>query len=173
MLRVKGKDKLVDKLDWIKELVQEEQKMEESGIVDVSSGFDPDKILREETIEFLKDLKQIFIESASAFNQLKTTTIGHIKIYAISKTVADFMLFRNGYKLVFSAKAPGQIAITFNHSAASFLPGESAHQNVHQDLLTAQWGAFGQVNWVFNSKEIQLDYLVRYYMSRFIKESAK
>lgn len=163
----------MDKLDWIKELVQEEQKMEESGIVDVATGFDSDKILREETIELLKDLKHIFIESASAFNQLKTTTLGHIKIYAISKTVADFMLFRNGYKLVFSAKAPGQVAVIFNHSAASFLPSEANQQNAHQDLLVAQWGAFGQVNWMFNSKNIQLDYLVRYYMSRFIKESAK
>ena len=46
----------MDKLSWIKDLVRAEQQMEESGMVDFSVGFDPDKHLFSETIHFLEDL---------------------------------------------------------------------------------------------------------------------
>lgn len=164
----------MDKLQWIKELVRDEQQMEESGIVEVGSEFDGEKVLREATIEMLNDLKTCFIECSAAFNQIKSISIGQIKIYAIAKTMADFMLFRNGYKLLFNAKGPGRIQVTFVHSGSSFIPGaEETTENRNQDILVAQWGAFAQVNWTFNNKPIHLDYMVRYYLTRFIKESAK
>ena len=111
----------MDKLQWIKELVRDEQQMEESGIVEVGRNLMVKKSY-EATIEMLNDLKTCFIECSAAFNQIKSISIGQIKIYAIAKTMADFMLFRNGYKLLFNAKGPGRIQVTFVHSGSSFIP---------------------------------------------------
>jgi hypothetical protein len=38
-------EKSFDRLNWIKDLVRAEQQMEESGVVDYTSGFDPALIL--------------------------------------------------------------------------------------------------------------------------------
>jgi len=164
----------MEKLSWIKELVLAEQQMEEAGVVDMEAGFDPSRQLEEATVEFINDLKAAFIEAASAFNQLKGTTLGHLRIYGISKTKADFMLFRNGYKLIFSLRQPGVIGVSYSTAGAHYIPGSpQEEQHTPTDLLQANWGAFGQLAWTYKDHSINIDYLVRYYMSRFVKDSAR
>lgn len=167
-----------DKLTWIKDLVRAEQKMEESGVVDFSFGFDPQQLLFTESIGFLNSLKNVFIEAASSFNQLKGSTVGRIKIYGISNTHADFMLFRNGFKLIFSLKEPGVVGIRFHYVGAGFVQVAAANDTggkapSEEDILIARWGAFGDLVWTYQEQPIKVDYLVRYYMTRFIRESAK
>lgn len=165
----------VDKLAWIKELILAEQQMEDAGIVDMTAGFDPDKQMDEASLDFMADLKLAFIEAASAFNQLKTSSLGQIRIYGISKTKADFMLFRNGYKLIFSLQRPGLIVVSYSAAVANYIPGQGAEASAHQgqDHFVAHWGAFGQLKWNYNDQPIELDYLVRYYISRFVRDSTK
>jgi hypothetical protein len=163
----------MDKLSWIKELVQAEQQMEDAGIVDMTAGFDPDRQLDEATIDFLNDIKLLFVDAASAFNQLKGSTLGHIRIYGISKTKADFMLFRNGYKLIFNMRHAGLVTVSYSAAVTHYVPGSNKEETGNQDILKADWGAFGQLNWTYNGSPIQMDYLVRYYMSRFVRDSAK
>ncbi|MEO0336865.1 MAG: hypothetical protein AAF202_10740 [Pseudomonadota bacterium] len=166
----------MDKINWIKDLVLAEQQMEESGVIDVSGGFDPEKHLEEATLEFMHDLKAAFIESASAFNQLKGSSIGTLKLYGISKTAADFMLFRNGFKLIFSVRRPGIIRIKFNSIGNPIFQNPNVNSEPGDDgsdNLRARWKAFGELEWTYDDKKISLDYLVRYYMTRFVKESTK
>ncbi len=164
----------VDKLNWIRELVTAEQQMEESGLVDMEAGFDAHRRLEENTLEFLTDLKAAFVEAAAAFNQLKGSTVGNIRLYGIAKTKGDFMLFRNGYKLIFSLRQPGLVTVAHASAATHFVPGSTkGDEGGERDLLHAAWGAFGQLVWTYNDHPIQLDYLVRYYMSRFVKDSAR
>ncbi len=133
-----------------------------------------------ESLGFLEDLKSAFIEAASSFNQLKASTVGRIKIYGISNTQADFMLFRNGFKLIFSLKEPGVLGIRFHYVGAGFhapVPGvsEAGTKVAHEpeDILMARWGAFGDLVWTYQEQAVKTDYLVKYYVSRFIRESAK
>ncbi|MGE0764179.1 MAG: hypothetical protein AB7N80_12935 [Bdellovibrionales bacterium] len=166
----------MEKLNWIKDLVLAEQQMEDTGMVDMSAGFDAERELELATTEFLADLKTGFIESASTFNQLKGSAVGTIKIYGISKTQSDFMLFRNGYKLIFSMKQPGLITISFNATSPHFVPGQAVVETPAVgpvDTLKARWGAYGELVWTSNELQINLDYLVRYYVSRFVRESTK
>ncbi len=165
----------MEKISWIKDLVLAEQSMEDTGMVDMTAGFDAEKELEDATSEFLSDLKSAFVESSAAFNQLKGSAVGTIKIYGISKTRADFMLFRNGFKLIFSLKHPGLITVTFNTTAPHFVPGQAAESpsTAPVDSLKAKWGAYGELVWTSNDLPINLDYLIRYYLSRFVKESAK
>jgi hypothetical protein len=174
----------MDKISWIKDLVRAEQKMEESGVVDFSVGFDPQQILFTESVEFLNTVKTAFVESASSFNQLKGSTVGRIKIYGISNTHADFMLFRNGFKLIFCLKEPGVIGIRFHYVGAGMMqiPAQMSGGNPmmdsskvpsEEDILIARWAAFGDLTWTYQEQPIKIEYLVRYYMTRFIRESAK
>ncbi len=168
----------MDKLTWIKELVRAEQNMEESGVVDFNSGFDPQTILMTESIDFLNTLKSVFVEASSSFNQLKGSSVGRIKIYGISNTNADFMLFRNGFKLIFSLREPGVTGIRFHYVGAGFVQVPAASENGgptpgEEDFLIARWGAFGDLVWTYHDQPVKIDYLVRYYMTRFIRESAK
>jgi hypothetical protein len=110
----------------------------------------------------------------SAFNQLKGSSIGTLKLYGISKTEVDFMLFRNGFKLIFSVKRPGIIGIKFNSIGNPiFSNANSRDADDGSDNLRARWRAFGELEWTYDDKKINLDYLVRYYMTRFVKESTK
>jgi hypothetical protein len=169
----------MEKISWIKELVKAEQQMEESGLVDMSFGFDTDKILVTETIQFLLALKTEFVDASTSFNDLKPSAIGRIKIYGIAKTHADFMLFRNGFKMIFSLKAPGQISVRFNFIGTNYIPtpgseNPSAATNVMDEhIVEAQWGAFGELVWVYQNQPIKLEYMVRHYLTLFIKESSK
>lgn len=165
----------MEKLSWIKELVLAEQQMEEAGVVDMEAGFDPTKQVEEATVEFIGDLKAAFVETAAAFNQLKASAHGQVRIYGISKTKADFMLFRNGYKLIFSLRSPGVLTVAYSNAGANYVPGHSGKTEdaAPSDYLKATWGAFGQLIWTYNDHAINMDHLVRYYMSRFIKDSAR
>lgn len=173
--RRSAKGGLLEKLSWIKELVLAEQQMEEAGVVDMDAGFDPTRQVEEATLDFITDMKTGFVEASSAFNSLKGSTLGHIRIYGISKTRADFMLFRNGYKLIFSMRQPGLITVSHSAAGATYVPGQMKTDPTGgaQDMLRASWGAFGQLIWTYNEQEINLDYLIRYYMSRFVKDSAR
>lgn len=164
----------MEKLNWIKELVLAEQQMEEAGVVDMEAGFDPHRQVEEATIDFVGDLKAAFVEAAAAFNQLKGSAQGQVRIYGISKTKADFMLFRNGYKLIFSLRQPGVVTVSHSTAGATYVPGTTRTEDTSPaDYLKATWGAFGQLIWTYNDHAINVDYLVRYYMSRFIKDSAR
>jgi hypothetical protein len=166
----------MDKITWIKDLVRAEQEMEESGMIDFNAGFDPQKLLAEESLHFLNDLKVSFVDTVTTFNQLKSSPLGRIKVYGISNTEADFMLFRNGFKLIFALKKPGLISIRFLYVGATFVPGAPVSDkevDPSEDQIVAKWGPFGDLVWTYNDQSLKIDFLVRYYMSRFIKESAK
>lgn len=169
----------MEKISWIKELVKAEQQMEESGLVDMSFGFDPERVLVTETIQFLLALKTEFVDASSSFNELKSSALGRIKIYGIAKTHADFMLFRNGFKMIFALKAPGQISVRFNFIGTNYIPTpgsetSAAAANVMEEhIIEAKWGAFGELMWTYQNLPVKLEYMVRHYLTLFIKESSK
>lgn len=156
--------------------------MEESGVIEFGPSFDPSQILMSESIAFMNDIKVALVDASSAFNQLKGSSLGRVKIYGIANTPADFMLFRNGFKLIFSMKEPGAVSVRFHYVGAGFQPagapiaqgaGAVSASVGEEDLLIARWGAFGDLNWTYLEQPIKVDYLVRYYLTRFVRESAK
>ncbi len=172
-------DKSLDQLFWIRELVKSEENLEQTGVIDLHHQQNSEKELLIETLHFLQSLKNKFIETSSAFNELKSSALGRVKIYGIAKTHSDFMLFRNGFKMIFSLKEAGQISIRFNflgpNPGPSQLPsmGASAIPMMEEHLLEAKVGPFGEVNWTFRNHSIQLNSVVKFHLSLFIRESAK
>lgn len=166
-------------IDWIKELIRGEQQMEDSGLIDFSPVTSKDNIILGSSIELLKYLKAEFIKTADVFNQLKGGSHGLIKIYGIAKTHADFMLFRNGYKLVFNMIEPGKIQITFHHMSSPFLNSNGMVTNpanssaIPEGIMEAAWGAFNEVRWVHDKKPVNKDHLVKFYTRIFVQNSTK
>lgn len=172
-------DRLQDRIGWIRELVKSEEQMEESGIVDMGTGVDTERMLVQETLNYLQLLKTEFIESATAFNELKASPLGRIKIYGIAKTHADFMLFRNGFKMIFSMKAAGQISIRFNFIGPNYIPSQipSVHNTaapmMEEHVLEAKFGPFQDLQWMFENQPVKTQSVVKHHLTLFIKESAK
>jgi hypothetical protein len=158
-------------LDWVRDLVESERRMEETGMIDLSAISDETRDIQAKTNEFLKTIKDTFVEYATAFNNMKNSTVGSVKIYGISNTVADFMLFRNGYKLLFSAAEPGRINISFQVQPSQFTQAGGSPGN--EESLDAKYGPFGELSWTYRGTSVNPEYLVRYYLSRFVRESAK
>ena len=156
--------------DWIKELVRMEQDMETKGEIALPEVEPSKKELAEHTQEFMKQLRTAFTTHLALFNHIKGF-LGSLRIYGIANTSADFMLFRNGHKLVFSVKEPGLISVCmkFNDQflAKNNPPSEPA------DFIKGEWGPFNELKWTYNDQKINIDYLIRYYMTAFVKNSVK
>ena len=172
-------DRFQDRISWIRELVKAEEQLEESGIVDMGAAADPERTLLQETLSVMQQLKTEFIEAATTFNELKATPLGRIKIYGIAKTHADFMLFRNGFKMIFALQAPGQISIRFNFIGPNYIPTQAPSlvnttQMVNEEnTLQAKMGPFGELSWTFQNEPVRMSAVVKYHLTTFIKESAK
>ncbi len=175
--RQKGNSSMTNEqdIDWIKELIRNEQQMETSGLVDFSPLINKDNIILSSSIEFLKHLKIQFIKNADVFNQLKGSAEGLIKVYGIAKTHADFMLFRNGYKIVFNMVQAGKIQITFHHMSTPFLSSTDQISStvVPDGTIEAAWGAFNEIRWVSDKKPVNADHLVKFYLRTFVQNSTK
>ncbi|MCX7979064.1 MAG: hypothetical protein N2578_08680 [Bdellovibrionaceae bacterium] len=169
----------MEKIHWLKELVKAEQQMEETGLVDMSYGLDRERLLTQETLQFLLQLKTEFVDAITAFNELKTSPLGRVKVYGIAKTHADFMLFRNGYKMIFMMKSPGVIAVRLNFIGTGYIPSPQQEQNssghglMEEQTVEAKIGAFGEVLWTHQGHPVRLEYMVRHYLTVFVRESAK
>ena len=154
---------------WIKNLAYQEDQMEKKGEVAAHSSkqdLSP-KVLENKTADFLKQLRLAFSQHVAYFNQLKGY-FGSIRIYGIAQTQSDFMLFRSGCKLIFSMKEPGLISIRFSnadditYSQKTYIP---------VDYIKAAEAPFGEVKWTYSNHDIKVDYLIRYYLTQFVKQS--
>ncbi|MEI7973346.1 MAG: hypothetical protein WCH11_03160 [Bdellovibrio sp.] len=89
------------------------------------------------------------------------------------------MLFRNGFKMIFSLRNPGVISIRFNFfgpqntNSSLAAPTLFANSLMEESLIEARRGAFGNISWTAQGENIQVSSLVRYHLTIFIRESSK
>ncbi len=158
----------MSKIDWIKDLVYTETQ----GIKETLWESDDIQLeLQNATTSFLRQIKESFIDYVSAFNQLRGLSAGGVKIYGIANTTADFMLFRNGYKLIFSSTIPGEIRIKFTHYNNNVSSISGVDQDLSDATLSARYGAFGEIIWTHKEQFVKIDFLSKYYMTLFTKQS--
>lgn len=163
---------------WIENLALEEINMEESGIINFTEHLNPVQLLEESSIELMEQLKEKFEVYASKFNEFRAGRDNSrlIKVFKISNTVNDFMLYRNTLKLVVARRAADVITIGFlSNSGGLFAARLNFEQNATQKLheIKANVGAFNNIVWKFNGEPVDLDSLCRHYLTEFIKHSAR
>lgn len=154
---------------WIVKLAMDERRMEKSGSVDFTNHFQKHVILKDQTLEFLTSLKTAFAKHLDVFNDSRRSPGHAIKVYRVSGTAKDFMLFRNGVKLIISGLQAGKIQFVFNQYLGQvFAPNQKPSVEIE-----AAWGAFDQLVWTYRGERIQIEDIVRYFLTEFIRQSAR
>ncbi len=166
----------MEKFSWIQGLVDDEALLEESGLI--STSIDREQILREESVNFLTEIKMEIIDVLTAFNELKNSSVGQLKIYDISGTECDFMIFRNGYRLIFSLREPGKIAVKFQFTDNKSVPlannsEKQENKEASENIFEASWGAFNAITWNYKGLEVKIEKLVHHYITNFLTKSVR
>lgn len=164
---------------WIENLALQEINMDESGIIDLDDHLTPEAYLEESSIQFMNSVRDKIEYFVSKFNQFRAAegSSHHIKIFKISNTINDFMLFRNSLRLIFSRKADDLIQVAFlSNGQELFAPRTSLSdragtQSFHE--IKAEIGAFNKITWKFQGDPVDIEAMVRHYLNEFIKVSAR
>lgn len=164
---------------WIENLALDEINTEESGIINFSEHLDPMHMLEVSSIEFMEQLKDRFELYMTKFNQLrahKEDQTRAIKMFKISNTVNDFMLFRNSLKLVIARRSADVISLGFLSNSGGLFAARlnyqpNSTQKIHE--IKAHVGPFNDIKWKFNGEPVEIDSLVKHYLTEFIKHSAR
>lgn len=163
---------------WIENLALDEINMEESGVINFNEHLNPLRLLEEASIDLMENLKELFEIYTTKFNEFRGRRDGTqaIKMFKISNTVNDFMLYRNSLKLVVARRSEDVITIGFlSNSGGAFAARsnyeESSSKSIHE--IKAQVGPFNNILWKFQGENVDIDALVRHYLTEFIKHSAR
>jgi hypothetical protein len=165
---------------WLHDLAKAEIHPDAEKLLQLGRSFDPQQLVEESTINFLTELRECFNEYARVLNAYSEsgTKFQDVKIYSVAQTAADFMLFRNQVKLIFSNSAHGVIQIAFaqhvrgalavngQDSASSSSQAPLSEQS--QDLLV-QVGPFRDVFWTFHGEKVTPEQVSKFYFAEFVK----
>jgi hypothetical protein len=163
---------------WIENLAMDEINMEESGVININDHLNPMRFLEEASINFMEDLKELFEIYVTRFNECRSNSNKQfqIKLFKISNTVNDFMLFRNSLKLVVARRSNDVITIGFLSNSGGLFAArlnheETASHKLHE--IRAHVGTFNNIEWRFNGEKVDKQALVKHYLSEFIRHSAR
>ncbi|MDA9189756.1 hypothetical protein N9O57_02125 [bacterium] len=162
---------------WIENLALEELNMDESGVIHFNDHLNPSFALEESSINFMNELRDKIDFYATRFNEYRGNqdSGNSIKIFKISNTINDFMLFRNALRLIISRKSDDLISINFIRGGVDLYSGKMRSQELdgvgHE--IRANIGAFNQISWKYEGDDINIDALVKHYLCEFIRNSAK
>ncbi|MEO5666622.1 MAG: hypothetical protein ABIR96_01050 [Bdellovibrionota bacterium] len=156
-------------MPWAAELAHTERRMERLGEVEYSTSFKKQEMLKTQTSEFMAVLRHEFARQIETFNEARQSGAQAVHLYRITNTEQDFMLFRNGVKLVVSGQRSGRVLFAFNQFLGQIY---TSTQNPNFEL-EAQWNAFEQLVWTYRNDRVQLQDIIRFFLSEFIRQSYK
>ena len=157
---------------WIHEIARAEASPEADALYQLSHSSAPQQAIEESTVDFLTDLRAYFQEYVRLFNSLSEggKKFSEIKIFNLTQGAADFMLYRNGIKLIVANTTHGVIQISYDkHMVGGALPPDMLVPQA-EDLL-AQLGAFGTVNWSYRSEKVESDQVAKHFFAEFTRIS--
>ncbi|MBF0208511.1 MAG: hypothetical protein HQK53_16670 [Oligoflexia bacterium] len=164
---------------WIENLALEELNMEESGIISYNDQSDPLPYLEESSIELVSRIRERIEFYLNKFNFYRggRDPSASVKIFKISNTVNDFMLFRNSLKLVISRKTPAVIGVGLFSNTGGIFPAratavDAPSTNLYHEIV-AHVGPFNEISWRFEGEPVNVEAMVKHYLTEFIKHSAK
>jgi hypothetical protein len=156
-------------LPWAVALALDERRMESEGVVEVSTSFRKQELLKIRTREFIQELHRGFSAQVEVFNEARRDVHAQIRLFKVSGTENDFMLFRNGVRLLVSGARAGRVSFAFNQ----YLGQVFAPTTPPQFELEALWGAFDQLHWTFKGERVISTDVIRYLMTEFSRQSCR
>lgn len=155
---------------WIHELTRAESSPEADALLRLNEASAPQQMVEESTVDFLTDLRAFFQEYIRIFNSHSEAgkRYSEIKIFNLTQGAADFMLYRNGIKLIVANTSHGVIQVSYDRH---MIAGADAQELdiPHADELLAQMGAFGAVYWTYRSEKVESEQVAKHFFSEFIR----
>ena len=97
------------------------------------------------------------------------TTLGVLDIFSVITLVIPIL----GHKLIFSIREPGLISVRMKFNDQLLNSNTNSTTEEPADFIKGEWGPFNELKWTYNDQTINIDYLIRYYMTVFVKNSVK
>lgn len=119
----------MEHFEWLRELALSEKKLEDDGFLNNPDQFDLDRILAQASVDYMIECKNHFVAMVDSFNELKTSPYGKIKVFHVTNTHLDFMLFRNNLKFIFSLREPGLISARFETAIGPYVAFQNPTQS--------------------------------------------
>ena len=157
---------------WIYELARAEASPEADALYRLNQSAAPQQAIEESTVEFLTDLRAYFQEYVRVFNAQSEAgkKYPEIKIFNLTQGAADFMLYRNGIKLIVANTTHGIVQISYDkHLIAGAVPSELSIPQAEEIL--AQFGAFGSVHWMYRSERVESEQVAKHFFAEFARVS--
>jgi len=151
---------------WIENLALEEIGIDDTGIIHLGTLNTPEYTLEESSILLMQQLRDLFETHILHFNRYRgDDAIGaHIKIFKISQTINDFMLFRHSLRLLVTRKSHSCIQLAFLGPH---------HASEHCVELQAHLGPFNTIVWSYQGEAFSLQALTKFFLTEFIIQSIK
>ena len=159
--------------DWIKRLVRNEMDLIHTGSGDLTGHQDHRKVVEDATLEFLARIKEEFVNCVDLFNSYRggAHLPNSVKIFNVSNTAADFIIFRNNMKLVVSNPALGVVNLSFITRTNAFSQQQAKTKREGYDLI-AQMFPFNELAWTFQGEKVNVEAMTRFLFTEFVKSSA-
>lgn len=156
---------------WIHELARAESSPEAALLDGLTKTSGPQQAIEESTVDFLTDLRADFEEYVRVFNSISEDgkKFSDIKLFNLAEGAANFMLYRNGIKLIVSNTAHGVIQFSYNRHATVQQTGADSMDIPSAEELLAQVGVFGSVQWTCRSEKTDSESVSRYFFAEFIR----
>ena len=161
-------------VNWLKRLSENETELLRTGAGDFVSHQDHRKVVEEASLEFMHELRDEFLNCVDLFNSYRggSHLPNSVKIFNISNTPADFIIFRNTLKLVVSNPALGVVNFSFVNRANTFTRAPAVKTKKEGYDLIAQLYPFNDLAWTFHGERVNVEAVVRYLFTEFVKSSA-
>jgi hypothetical protein len=158
---------------WLSQLIREEVHADSTGIINVPNEQTELELLDTSSIELMEILKNELEFLINTFNQERA--VNHpekaIKFFKIANTVNDFMIYRKSLKMIFTRRAVDLITIQINRGQLNSIDlNQTVPENNYWEL-NAKVGRFNQVEWFHFDEKFQVQYLVPYLLTIFIRSS--
>lgn len=149
-------------------MVRAESSPEADALYQITQTSAPQQAIEESTVDFLTDLRGYFQEYVRVFNTLSEggKKFSEIKIFNLTQGAADFMLYRNGIKLIIANTTHGVIQLSYDkHVISGASVGDLTIPQAEE--LLAQIGAFGSVHWMYRSEKVLSEQVAKYFFGEF------
>ncbi|MBC7396335.1 MAG: hypothetical protein H7333_02735 [Bdellovibrionales bacterium] len=155
---------------WIHEIARAEASPEAEALYQINRSSGPAQAIEESTVDFVTDLRGYFQEFVRIFNSLSDAgkKFSEIKIFNLTQGAADFMLYRNGIKLIIANTTQGVIQLAYDRHAISGGPASDLQVPQAEEIL-AQLGAFGSVHWMYRSEKVESEQVAKHFFAEFTR----
>ena len=132
-----------------------------------------EQAIEESTVDELTDLRAYFQEFTRAFNSFSDAgkKFSEIKIFNLTQGAADFMLYRNGVKLIIANTAHGVIQFSYDQHVNASLATKTDVNVPQPEEILAQMGAFGAIRWTYRSESVESEQVAKHFFSEFVRTS--